>query len=102
MRALFAPEKGRRTREQNGGGADAEREVQRIAQSVREEQLGDAIAAVSVGHVQHAAGVQLGAHQHVVVEVDAAFGCAGAARRVQPERRVVLARRLGFKLGGPF
>ena len=49
---------------------------------------------------EHALAEQLGADDHVVLQVHAAFRRAGAAGRVQPERRRVAAGRLGLELGG--
>ena len=90
---------GRRAGEQDRRRAHAERKVQCVAEAIREEQLRDAVAAVVLSDAQHAACIQLGAHHHVVMQVDAAFARAGAARRVQPESRVVLAGGLGLELG---
>ena len=69
-----------RTSKQHRGAAHAEWEVQPVAQAIGKEELGHAEAAVTLGHVQHATGVQIGAHHHVTVLVNAALGKAGAAR----------------------
>src|SRR5689334_24170916 len=85
--------------EEDGAAADAEGEVQRVAEAVGEKQLGDAEATVLLGHVEDAASVEVGSDEHVVVQVNAALGEAGAAAGVEPERGVVFGGWLRFELG---
>src|SRR5262249_26051129 len=50
------------------------------------------------GNPQNVPGITIRAHHHVVMQVDAALRKPGASRRVEPEGRIVLARRLGLQL----
>src|SRR5271169_5902738 len=63
----------------------AEGEVACISEAVGKKQSRDAEAAVARFHLQDAFGVQLAAHNHIVMKMDAAFGSAGASGGVQPE-----------------
>ena len=72
----------------------------RVAKSVGEEQLGGAEAAIGLAHAEHALRVRLGADEHVVLQVHAALGTAGAARGIQPERHRVPVRRLRRRAAG--
>ena len=77
---------------QQHGGAHAQREGQRIAQAVGEEQLGGGEADVVLGQAEHALAVQLAGPVGVGVRMHRALGAAGGAGRVEPEARVVGAR----------
>ena len=81
--------RGGRPRPQDGGGPDGKREIEAVSEAVGEEQLGHAEAAVGLGDLEDPARVELGAEDHVVVQVDAALGQARAARGVEPEGGVV-------------
>ena len=83
---------------ENGGRADCQRKVHAVPESVREKQLRDAEAAIVCCDAEHTPGVALGADRHVALQMDAGFRPAGAARRVQPERRGVLAGVCGLQL----
>ncbi len=78
-----------RTRPEDRGSSDGQREVQTVAQTVGEEQLRDAERPVAFRDAEHLFSEQLRAHDHVVLQMNAPFRHAGAARRVQPERRRV-------------
>src|SRR3989442_10026524 len=67
---------------------------------MREEQLGGTEAAVRLGDAKDAFGVQLDADDHVVLKVSASFRESRAARRVQPESRIVPAGRLRLQVAG--
>ncbi len=88
----------RRTRPQNRRRADAKRKVHAVAEAVREEQLGDAETAIVGRDAQDRFRVQLGAHDHVVMQMHASLRETGAARRVQPEGGIVRARRLRLEI----
>src|SRR6266436_1034981 len=85
-------------RVQHRRGSDVEREVQRVAQAVREEQLGDREGAVLRPDLEHVAAERFAAHQHVVVQVDGCFGRARRTRGVLPESHVIPARGGGRQL----
>ena len=68
--------------------------------SVGEEQLGDAEAPVIFVDAEHAPGVRVGAHLHVVLKVHASLRLAGTAGRVQPEGGGVPVCRLGLERRG--
>jgi hypothetical protein len=65
-------------RQQNRGRADRERKVERVAETVGEEQLRDREGAVVRRDLEDAAAERLGAALHVVLEVDGALGKAGS------------------------
>src|SRR5258708_38276981 len=88
----------RRASEEHRGPAYGKGEVQAIAEAVGKEELGHAEAAVALGDVEHATGIQIGADHHVAVQMDATLGEPGAARRIQPESGVVLAGWLSLEL----
>src|SRR5690242_21915183 len=73
----------------DGAGADGEGEVETVAQAVGEVELGGGESDVVGANLEDGLGVQLGADVHVVLEVDAALGEAGAAGAVEPEGHVV-------------
>src|ERR1700731_4421458 len=75
----------------NRCGAATKREVAGVAKPISEEQTRDAEAAVALLHLQNAFRVQLAAHDHVVMQMDAAFGRARASGGVEPESRLVFA-----------
>ena len=75
------------------------RKIASVAETVSEEQARDTVAAIVLVHVEDALGIELGANDHVVVKMDTAFGGAGAARRVEPERGIVFAGGLGGEIG---
>ena len=74
---------------QDGGGADGEREGQRVAQAVGEEELRRREHDVGFPDAEHRHGVELGGEDEVRVQVHRALRRAGRARRVQPEAHVV-------------
>ena len=86
---------------EDAGGANREREIHAVSQPVREEQLGHAEAPVALADAEHAARVAVGAHAHVVLQVNAALRATGGAGRIQPECRCVAAGRRGLELRGP-
>ncbi len=77
-------------REQHALAAHLEREGHVVAHAVGEEELGRRDGAIGLGHGQHLLRVGLAADHHVVLQVDRALGTAGRARRVEPERGIVL------------
>ena len=83
---------------QNGGGADGEREGQRVAQAVGEEQLRRGEHHVGLADAEHRHGVELGGEDEVRVQVHRALRRAGRARRVEPEAHVVAQRWGGLGL----
>ena len=70
-----------------------QRERQRVAEPVGEEQLGDRQEAVVLGDAEHAVGVRLGRRLQAPVAVHDALRQAGGAGAVQPEGRRVGRRR---------
>ena len=76
---------------ENRCGAAAKREVAGISQAVGKKQARDAETAVALLHLQNAFGIQLAADDHIVMQMNAAFGGAGASRGVQPEGGFVFA-----------
>ena len=80
-------------RKQDCGGSGAEWKVKAIAQPVREEQLGSRKNHIVRSNAENRPGVQVGAVDHIVLEVHGSLGKAGAARTVEPECRVILAGR---------
>ncbi len=81
----------RRTRRQ--------RERQRVAQPVREEELRRGEADVVLGEPQDVLRVQHVGPVRVGMRVDGAFRRAGRARRIEPERRLVGVRGSRFPRG---
>src|SRR5262249_10293601 len=75
-------------------------EIKPVAQSVCEEKFGHAEGAIVFPDAQNSSSVSLGAHHHVVMQVNAAFGPACASRRVEPEGSVILVGRLSFNPDG--
>lgn len=82
--------------------AATEWEVAGVSETISKKEARDAEAAVAFVHVQDTFGVELATHDHVVMQMDAAFRCAGASGGVQPECRFVFAgeRGLQFRRGG--
>jgi len=74
-------------------------EVQRVAQAVSEEQLGDREGAVLRPDLEHVPAERFAAHEHVVVQVDGRLGRSRGARRVLPKGHVILRRDGGHELG---
>src|SRR4030095_14976749 len=68
-----------------------------LAETVGEKQFGYAEAAIGRGHVEDALPVQLRADDHVVLQVNASLWKAGATGGIEPERRIILARRLSLE-----
>lgn len=81
----------RRSGTENGCGADGERKIQRVAQAIGEEEFGRTEKAVGLADLEHVRGVLLGGNAHVVLQVHAGFGSAGAAGGVEPEGGVIRA-----------
>jgi len=75
------------------------REVQRIAQAVGEEQLGDRERAVLRPDLEHVPAERFAADEHIVVQVDGRLGRPRGARGVLPERDVIPGRGGGRELG---
>ena len=73
--------------------ADRERERQRVAEAVREEELRRREADVASREPEDALAVELGGPLRLACVCTVPFGLPGRARRVEPERRVVGARR---------
>ena len=71
---------GRRTRgRKNRGGPDRKREVAGVAKPVREEEAGDAEAAIALIEFENGVGVMVRADHHVVMQVHATLGNASRA-----------------------
>ena len=68
-------------------GTRTERERERVAEPVGEEQLGDRQEPVGGRDPEHRAGIRVVRRLHVAVGVHDALRQPGGARRVQPERR---------------
>src|SRR6266849_3562119 len=66
-------------------------EISGVPQSIREKQPCDAVTTVALIHLQDALGVQFRTYHHIVMQMDAAFGDAGAPGRVQPKRSIIFA-----------
>ena len=81
---------------QQGGGADAHRERQRIAEAIGEEQLGGGEADIVLAQGQHGFAVKLQSPVGVAVRMHRAFGPAGRARGIKPESGIVGAGRGGL------
>ena len=91
----------RRTRPENARAPDRQREIQRVAQPIREEQLRDTEEPIGRPRAEHALREQLGANHHVVLQVHASLRPAGTARGVQPEGYGVATRGLCVEIGRP-
>ena len=77
---------GRRpVRQQHRGGADRQREGQRVAEPVGEEQLRHREADVVLGDAEHGAAVEIGGEPQIGVHMHRALRLAGRARGVEPE-----------------
>ena len=92
----------RRAGHEDAGRPDRQGKIQRVAETVGEEQLRDAEAAIGGTDAEHAFPEQLSAHHHVVMQVHAALRGAGAARRIEPERGRIAACLVRHQLGRPF
>ena len=68
----------RRPRPKDAGRADQKREVERVAETIGKKQLGHAEASIRFGDAKNATAEELGADDHVVVQMDAAFRRASA------------------------
>ena len=88
------PGRGRAPGLQHRRGADGQREERRIADPVREEQLGHRQAPVLGCHTKNALPVQLLDQLDVDVPVHRGLGLSGRPGRVQPQGRRVLPGRL--------
>ena len=84
-------------RHQDGRGAHGEREGQRVAQAVGEEELRRGEHDVGFPDAEHRHGVELGGEDEVRVQVHRALRRAGRARRVEPEAHVVAQRWGGLR-----
>ncbi len=84
---------------QHHAGAHAEREAQRVAQAVGEEQLGGGEHHIVLTQREHALAIQLGGPVKIGLGVHRALGRAGGARGIQPERRLVAVRVGGLRCG---
>ena len=82
---------------QDGRGAHAQGEAQRIAQAIGKEKLGRREADVLLGEAEHGRAIELGRPVGVAMAVQRAFGLACGAGGVEPEAGVVRAgaRRFG-------
>ena len=78
--------------------ADAEREIQRVAEPVGEEELGDRVCPLVLRDAQDVLAEMIAAERHVVVQMDRALGEAGRARAIEPKRGVVFAGLEGAEL----
>src|SRR5208282_4679745 len=92
--------RGRTGRGEDRRGAAVQGEIAGVPQAVRKEQASDTVTSVPIVHVQNAPGVQLGAHHHIAMKMDARFGSPGASGRVQPEGRSILGGGFCFEPGG--
>src|SRR5579883_2299182 len=81
-------------------GSHAKGEIEIVAESISEIKLGCGEGDIVLHDIENALRVVFGAVHHVVMQVDAAFGEAGAAGTVEPESAIVLARFGRFKLRG--
>ena len=89
-----------RAGEEDGSAADSEGEVETVAEAVGEEEFGGGEEAIGFADFENAEGVVFGGVDHIVLEVDAALGEAGAAGGVKPESGVVFASGGGGEIGG--
>src|ERR1043166_6573521 len=69
------------------------REIPGVAEAVGEEELGGGEDLVPRRDAEHLSRIRLGAHPHVMLEMDGTLGKSRRARRVEPERGVVSRRR---------
>lgn len=83
---------------EDGSAADGEGKIQGVAEAVGEEEFCGAEETVGFGDFQDLRGVAFGGHDHVVLQVDTAFGEAGASGGVEPEGSVVFASGRGGEL----
>ena len=95
---LEDPLRGRALREDDPGGADAERVERGQVARVAEEELRHRQDDVVLADSEHALRVPVVAQHRAVHGMDGALRLAGAARRELPERDVVLRRRRGLEL----
>src|SRR5947199_9427213 len=79
------------TGRKNAGRAHGERKISGVSEPVGKEQLGHTVAAIVLVNTQNAFGVNLGAHDHVVMEMYATIWSGGAAGTVEQEGRIVFA-----------
>ncbi len=85
---------------EHGRRPDGKRKIERVAESVGEEQFGHRVRAVGRREVQHVARVRLGTDEHVVLQMHRALGETGRPRAVQPEADVVRIGRGGCQFCG--
>src|SRR5262249_38173846 len=89
-------------RKVDGTGTYGQWEIEPIAQAVGKVELGCGEGDIVRCQAQHGLGVKLSADMHSVLEMDAAFGKPGAARAIEPKRRVVASGQRSGQLGaGP-
>ena len=79
----------RTARLEDDGATDGERERQRVAEAVGEEQLGDGQESVVLGDPEHLGGVRVSGRLQAGVAMHHALRQTGRAGAVQPERRRV-------------
>src|SRR5262249_24518351 len=82
----------------DGSAADSEREIQSVAEAVGEEKFCGTEETIGFGDLEDLRGVALGGHDHVVLQVNATFGEAGAAGGVEPEGGIVFTGGRGGEL----
>ncbi len=81
-------------RHQHGRRTDRHRKRQRIAQTIREEELRGGVHDIVLAYAEHRLRIELRGQNEARVRVHRALGRARRARRIEPEARVV-AGRLG-------
>ena len=78
-------------------GAYAEWEIKSVAESIGKKELGHTEASIGLAYSKNILGVQFGAEDHIVVQMNAALRLAGAAGRVEPKCRSIRTRGLCLK-----
>ena len=97
----FVHRSGRRTiRQVNGRGADTEGEIESVAQSIGEEELGCRKADIVFTNPQDLLPVGFAGINHIVLQMNRPLGLARRARAVEPETGVIGSRRRRFQLLG--
>ena len=92
----------RPVRQQHGGGADRQRERQRVAETISKEQLRDRIDHVALGEPEDRAGIEVVGQPGIGVDMHRRLRRAGRARGVEPEGDVIARggrRAIGSALG---
>src|SRR5439155_26641803 len=82
------------------GGAKAEGKIERVPETVGEEELRGGEADIIFLHSQNGFYKEIRDRDHIVLQVNCSFGRAGASGGIAPPGDVVLAGRFRLQAGG--